>query len=152
VDFVLPERLDAEYVGADGNKHRPVMLHRAILGSLERFIGILIEEYSGKFPLWLAPTQVVIATITDAADVYAKDIHAQLLKAGVRAELDLRNEKINYKVRDHSMHKIPVMFVVGAKESESKAVSVRRLGSEEQKVMAFDDAKAVLLGEALMPA
>ena len=151
VDFVLPERLDAEYVGADGNKHRPVMLHRAILGSMERFIGILIEEYSGKFPLWLAPTQVVVATITDAADGYAKDIHAQLLKAGIRAELDLRNEKINYKVRDHSMHKIPVMYVVGAKESETKGVSVRRLGSEQQQVMAFADALGQLLQEAGTP-
>ncbi len=151
VDFVLPERLDAEYVGADGNKHRPVMLHRAILGSMERFIGILIEEYSGKFPLWLAPTQVVVATITDAADGYAKDIHAQLLKAGIRAELDIRNEKINYKVRDHSMHKIPVMYVVGAKESETKGVSVRRLGSEQQQVMAFADALSQLLQESGIP-
>lgn len=152
VDFVLPERLDAEYVGADGNKHRPVMLHRAILGSLERFIGILIEEYSGKFPLWLAPTQVVVATITEAADGYAKELHAELLKAGIRSELDVRNEKINYKVRDHSMNKIPVMFVVGAKESESKAVSVRRLGSEQQKVTGFAEALAELLLETAVPA
>jgi len=148
VDFVLPERLDAEYIGPDGAKHRPVMLHRAILGSLERFIGILIEEYSGKFPLWLAPVQVVIATITDAADDYAIEIHSKLLQAGIRAELDLRNEKINYKVRDHSLHKIPVMYVVGAKEKETKGVSARTLGSEQQKVMSFADALAGLVKES----
>jgi threonyl-tRNA synthetase len=152
VDFVLPERLDAEYVGADGAKHRPVMLHRAILGSLERFIGILIEEYAGKFPMWLSPTQVVVATITDAADSYAKEIHAELLKAGIRAELDIRNEKINYKVRDHSLHKVPVMFVVGGKEAESRGVSIRRLGSEKQEVMGFDAAMAKLLDETRTPA
>ena len=151
VDFVLPERLDAEYIGPDGAKHRPVMLHRAILGSLERFIGILIEEFSGKFPLWLAPTQVVVATITEAADDYAREIHAQLLKAGLRAELDLRNEKINYKVRDHSLHKIPLMYVVGAKEKENQGVSVRRLGSEQQQVMGFSEALNVLLSEATAP-
>lgn len=151
VDFVLPERLGAEYIGADGNKHRPVMLHRAILGSLERFIGILIEEYAGKFPLWLAPTQVVVATITDAADDYARELHGLLAKAGIRAELDIRNEKINYKVRDHSLHKVPVMFVVGGKEKDSRSVSVRRLGSEQQKVMAFDQALAELAAEAAMP-
>jgi len=151
VDFVLPERLDATYIAPDGSKQRPVMLHRAILGSLERFIGILIEEFSGKFPLWLAPTQVVVATITEAADGYAREIHGKLLKAGLRAELDLRNEKINYKVRDHSMHKIPVMFVVGAKEQETQGVSIRRLGSEQQKVMAFSEAMAALLDEAKMP-
>jgi len=151
VDFVLPERLDADYIGADGAKHRPVMLHRAILGSLERFIGILIEEYSGKFPLWLAPTQVVIATITEAADGYAKQIHSELLAAGLRAELDLSNNKINYKVRDHSLHKIPIMFVVGNKEAESRQVSIRRLGSEQQQVMGFDQALAGLAQEAKMP-
>jgi len=151
VDFVLPERLDAEYIGADGGKHRPVMLHRAILGSLERFIGILIEEYSGKFPLWLTPVQAVVATITDAAQDYAKEIHAELLKAGIRAELDLRNEKINYKVRDHSVNKIPVLFVVGGKEAETRSVSIRRLGSEKQEVMAFDAAKTILLDEARPP-
>jgi threonyl-tRNA synthetase len=152
VDFVLPERLDAEYIGPDGNKHRPVMLHRAILGSLERFIGILIEEYSGRFPLWLAPTQVVVATITDAADAYAKELQARLLAAGVRSELDLRNEKINYKVRDHSLKKVPVLFVVGAKEHETASVSIRRLGSEKQENMPFADALAALLKEALPPA
>ena len=152
VDFVLPERLDAEYIGADGAKHRPVMLHRAILGSLERFIGILIEEYSGKFPLWLAPTQVVVATITEAADDYAAEIHEKLLKAGIRAELDLRNEKINYKVRDHSLHKIPLMYVVGAKEKENQAVSIRRLGSEKQEVLEFSEVMDALLMEAKLPA
>jgi threonyl-tRNA synthetase len=151
VDFVLPERLDAEYVGADGGKHRPVMLHRAILGSLERFIGILIEEYSGKFPLWLAPVQVVVATITEKADDYARQLHADLIKAGVRAELDIRNEKINYKVREHSLQKVPVMFVVGGKEAETASVSVRRLGSEQQQVMAFDAALAGLLDESVTP-
>jgi threonyl-tRNA synthetase len=127
------------------------MLHRAVLGSLERFIGILIEEFSGKFPLWLAPVQVVVATITEAADEYAHEIHAELIKAGLRAELDLRNEKINYKVRDHSLHKISHLFVVGAKEAESRSVSIRRLGSEQQQVKSFSDAMAELLEEAKMP-
>jgi threonyl-tRNA synthetase len=148
VDFVLPERLDATYVAADGSKQRPVMLHRAVLGSLERFIGILIEEYAGKFPLWLAPTQVVVATITDAADDYAREIHANLLKAGLRAQLDTRNEKINYKVREHSLQKVPAIFVVGGKEKEIRAVSIRRLGSEQSQVLPFDDALAGLLNEA----
>jgi threonyl-tRNA synthetase len=147
VDFVLPERLDANYIAPDGAKHRPVMLHRAILGSLERFIGILIEEYSGKFPLWLAPTQVVVATIAESADDYARKIHGELLAAGIRAELDISNNKINYKVRDHSLHKVPVMFVVGNKEAEQNTVSVRRLGSEQQQVMPFAEAKAGLVEE-----
>jgi len=151
VDFVLPERLDAQYIGADGAKHRPVMLHRAILGSLERFIGILIEEYSGKFPFWLSPTQVVVATITQSADAYAKQIHAELFKAGIRAELDLRNEKINYKVREHSLQKTPVMLVVGNKEAETRQVSMRRLGSEQQQVMGFDEALNALITEAKTP-
>ncbi len=152
VDFVLPERLDAEYIGADGAKHRPVMLHRAILGSLERFIGILIEEYAGKFPLWLSPVQAVVATITEAADDYARQIHGELLKAGIRAELDLRNEKINYKVRDHSLRKTQVMLVVGAKEQDTRQVSIRRLGSEQQSVTSFDAALAALVEEAKIPA
>ncbi len=151
VDFVLPERLDAEYVGADGAKHRPVMLHRAILGSLERFLGILIEEYAGRFPLWLTPVQAVVATITDVADGYARQIHNELLKVGIRAELDIRNEKINYKVREHSTRKIPFLFVVGAREAESRSVSIRRLGSEEQEVMDFGEAKSILVQEARMP-
>jgi threonyl-tRNA synthetase len=151
VDFVLPERLNANYIAPDGSKQRPVMLHRAILGSLERFIGILIEEYSGKFPLWLTPAQVVVATITEAADDYAREVHEKLLNAGIRAELDISNNKINYKVREHSTLKIPVMFVVGAKEQETQSVSIRRLGSEQQQVAAFDKAMADLLEEARLP-
>ncbi len=149
VDFVLPERLDAEYIGSDGAKHRPVMLHRAILGSLERFIGILIEEYSGKFPLWLSPVQVVVATITDAASDYALDVVKQLRDAGIRAEADLTNEKINYKVRAHSHNKIPVLFVVGAKEAEQGSVAIRRLGSEANNVTPLAQAIADLRVEAL---
>ncbi len=151
VDFVLPERLDAAYVAADGNKKRPVMLHRAILGSLERFIGILIEEYTGKFPLWLSPVQVVVATITEAADTYAAEICEELKGAGIRAVLDISNSKINYKVREHSLQKVPVMFVVGAKEQENRSVSIRRLGSEKQELQGFDEAKAALLAEAAVP-
>lgn len=151
VDFVLPERLNANFIAPDGSKQRPVMLHRAILGSLERFIGILIEEYSGKFPLWLTPTQVVVATITEAADGYAKELHEKLQAAGIRAELDISGNKINYKVREHSTLKVPVMFVVGAKEQETRSVSIRRLGSEQQQVAAFDKAMADLLEEARMP-
>jgi len=140
VDFVLPERLDASYVGEDGNKHRPVMLHRAILGSFERFIGILIEEYSGKFPVWLAPVQVVVASITDIAIPYAEQVVKKLRDAGIRAELDARNEKINYKVREHSLQKVPYIFVVGAKEAEIDSVNVRTLGSEQQVLTSFNDA------------
>jgi len=151
VDFNMPERLDAEYVGADGAKHRPVMLHRAVLGSLERFIGILIEEYAGKFPLWLAPVQVVVATITESADAYAKQIHGELLKAGLRAGLDLRNEKINYKVREHSLQKVPVLLVVGNKEQENRSVSIRRLGSEKQEIIGFDAALVALADETKLP-
>ena len=151
VDFVLPERLDANYVGVDGTKHRPVMLHRAILGSLERFIGILIEEYSGKFPLWLSPTQVVVATITEAADAYAGELVDELKAAGIRAELDISNNKINYKVREHSLQKVPVMLVVGAKEMENSSVSIRRLGSDGQQTIAFDEAKTALIEEARVP-
>jgi len=151
VDFVLPERLDANYVGVDGAKHRPVMLHRAILGSLERFIGILIEEYSGKFPLWLSPTQVVVATITEAADAYASELVDELKAAGIRAELDISNNKINYKVREHSLQKVPVMLVVGAKEMENRSVSIRRMGSDGQQTIAFDEAKLALVEEAKVP-
>jgi threonyl-tRNA synthetase len=121
------------------------MLHRAILGSLERFIGILIEEYAGKFPFWLAPTQVVVATITSAADAYAHEVHAKLTAAGLRAALDTSNEKINYKVREHSLQKIPVILVVGAKEQETQSVSVRRFGSEQQQVLAFSEVLAGLV-------
>lgn len=151
VDFVLPERLDANYIAPDGNKKRPVMLHRAILGSLERFIGILIEEYSGKFPLWLAPVQVVVATITEAADDYASEICEELKLTGIRAVLDVSNNKINYKVREHSMQKVPVMFVVGEKERENRSVSIRRLGSERQELQEFEDAKHALLLETKVP-
>jgi threonyl-tRNA synthetase len=135
VDFVLPERLDANYIAADGAKHRPVMLHRAILGSLERFIGIIIEEYAGKFPLWLSPIQAVVTTITNEADEYAKEVQKALLDAGIRAEIDLSNNKINYKVREHSKAKVPLILAVGAKEQAEKTLSVRRLGSEGQKVL-----------------
>jgi threonyl-tRNA synthetase len=151
VDFVMPERLDAEYVGEDGAKHRPVMLHRAILGTLERFIGILIEQYSGKLPLWLTPVQVVVATITEAADEAARAALAALEDAGLRAELDLRNEKINYKVREHSHAKVPVMFVLGAREAEDHSVSVRRLGAKNQEVLALDEAVARLALESAVP-
>jgi threonyl-tRNA synthetase len=135
LDFVLPERLDATYIGEDGNKHRPVMLHRAVLGTLERFIGILIESTAGRLPLWLSPVQCVVATITASADDYAHEVYEALIAAGIRAELDIRNEKINYKVREHSaVNKIPAMFVVGAREAEEKTVAIRRLGSKEQSV------------------
>jgi len=151
VDFVLPERLDAEYIGADGNKHRPVMLHRAVLGTFERFIGILIEEYAGKFPMWLAPTQAVVTTITDSANSYAEQVAQTLRDHGIRAELDLRNEKINYKVREHSLKKVPAILVVGAKEAEQQTVSIRRLGSEQQTVMPLQEAVSVLIQEGKMP-
>jgi len=152
LDFQLPERLDASYIGQDGAKHRPVMLHRAILGSLERFIGMMIEHYAGKFPLWLAPTQVTVATIISDADAYAEKVAARLKKAGIRVELDTRNEKINLKVREHSLQKVPVMFVVGAREAEQGTVAVRRLGSNAQEFLALDEAIATLLAEALPPA
>tara|TARA_R110000787_G_scaffold16622_20_gene50621 strand:- start:54000 stop:55922 length:1923 start_codon:yes stop_codon:yes gene_type:complete len=151
VDFVLPERLDASYVGEDGEKHRPVMLHRAILGSFERFIGILIEQYAGKFPLWLAPQQIVVATITSEADDYAREVTAVLRKAGLRAEVDVRNEKINYKVREHSVKKVPVILVVGAREGEGRTVAMRRLGGKAQEVLALDEAVRKLTDEARMP-
>lgn len=151
VDFVLPDRLNANYIGEDGAKHRPVMLHRAILGSLERFIGILIEEYSGKFPLWLSPVQAVVTTITNEADDYAKQVQKQLLDAGIRAEIDLSNNKINYKVREHSNAKVPLILAVGAKEQADNAVSVRRLGSEGQKVMALAEFIATISAEATAP-
>jgi threonyl-tRNA synthetase len=152
VDFVLPERLDAEYVGEDGQKHRPVMLHRAILGSFERFIGILIENYAGRMPMWLAPVQAVVATITDAADGYAEEVRAALAEAGVRVELDVRNEKINYKVREHSLAKVPAMLVVGAKEVEDRTVALRRLGGREQETLALGEAVATLKRESAPPA
>jgi threonyl-tRNA synthetase len=151
-DRVLPERLDANYVGEDGEKHRPVMLHRAIFGSYERFIGILIEHFAGKLPVWLAPTQAVVATIVSDADDYAKDVVAKLAAAGIRAETDLRNEKINYKVREHSLAKVPNLLVVGRREAEEGTVALRRLGSDEhQKVMTVDEVIAQLVAEATPP-
>ncbi len=151
VDFVLPERLDASYVAEDGAKHRPVMLHRAILGTFERFIGILIENTAGKFPLWLAPVQVVVTTITDAADEYTKTVKAALDAAGIRSEIDIRNEKINYKIREHSVKKVPLIFVVGGREAEEGTVAVRRLGGKDQEILALDEAVARLKAEAAGP-
>ena len=151
VDFVLPERLDAEYVGEDGGRHRPVMLHRAILGSMERFIGVLIEHYAGRFPLWLAPLQVVVTTITNDADAYAGEVAAALKKAGLRVQLDTRNEKINLKVREHSLQKVPVLVVVGNREAETRAVALRRLGGKDQEVLPLDDALRILSEEARPP-
>ncbi|NVJ71508.1 MAG: threonine--tRNA ligase [Alphaproteobacteria bacterium] len=151
LDFVLPERLDASFVGEDGNKHRPVMLHRAILGTLERFIGIMIEHYAGRMPLWLAPTQAVVTPITSDADDYAKEVFAALEAAGMRAKLDLRNEKINYKVREHSHAKVPAILVVGGREAEQRTVSVRRLGSKDQTVAPLVEVIASLVAEAEMP-
>ncbi len=151
-DRVLPERLDAAYVGEDGDKHRPVMLHRAIFGSYERFIGILIEHYAGRLPLWLAPVQAVVATIVSDADDYARDVLTKLKAAGIRVESDLRNEKINYKVREHSLAKVPNLLVVGKREAEEGTVALRRLGSDEhQKVMTLDEAVAMLTAEATPP-
>jgi threonyl-tRNA synthetase len=151
-DRVLPERLDATYIGEDGEKHRPIMLHRAIFGSYERFIGILIEHYAGKFPLWLAPVQAVVATIVSDADEYAREVVAKLQAAGLRADLDLRNEKINYKVREHSLAKVPLLIVVGKREAEEGTVAVRRLGSDEhQKMMSLDDAAQLFANEAVPP-
>ncbi|MBY0429170.1 MAG: threonine--tRNA ligase, partial [Alphaproteobacteria bacterium] len=151
LDFVLPERLDANYIGEDGNKHRPVMLHRAMLGSMERFIGILIEHYSGKFPLWLAPLQVVVAGITNDMDAYTHEVLAAVRAAGLRADIDIRNEKINYKIREHSLKKVPLMLVVGKKEAENKSVALRRLGGESQEVLSLTDAIAKLKAEAKTP-
>jgi threonyl-tRNA synthetase len=152
VDFVLPERLDATYVAEDGEKHRPVMLHRAILGSFERFIGILIEHFAGRFPLWLSPLQVVVATITNDTDAYARDVVATLEAAGLHAELDLRNEKINYKIREHSHAKVPVIMVVGAREAENRTVALRRLGGKDQEILALEEAVDRLKEEARSPA
>jgi threonyl-tRNA synthetase len=151
LDYVLPERLNAEYVGEDGQKHRPVMLHRAILGSFERFIGIMIENYGGAFPLWLAPVQVVIATITSDADSYAEEAAARLREAGLRVELDVRNEKIGYKIREHSVGKVPIIAAVGRKEAETRTLALRRLGSEGQVILPLDEALVQLAREALAP-
>jgi threonyl-tRNA synthetase len=151
VDFVLPERLDASFVGADGDKHRPVMLHRAVLGSFERFIGILIEHYAGRLPTWLAPVQVAVATITNDADAYAQEVCDALRAAGVRTEIDLRNEKIGFKVREHTLAKIPQLLVVGAREREERTVAVRHLPKGRQEVVALDVAVDRLANEAKPP-
>jgi threonyl-tRNA synthetase len=150
-DTVLPERLDASYVAEDGNRHRPIMLHRAILGSYERFIGILIEHYAGKFPLWLAPVQAVVATIVSDADDYAREVVAELQAAGIRVEEDLRNEKINYKVREHSVGRVPNILVVGKQEAEKRTVALRRLGEQQQQFLSLDEAVVMLKQEALPP-
>ena len=151
VDFNMPGRLGASYIGEDNNKHTPVMLHRAILGSLERFTGILIEHYEGRFPLWLSPIQVVVATITSKANDYAKEIEAALINKGIRVILDIRNEKINYKVREHSVNKIPFIFVVGNNETDNKTIALRRLGSKEQEILNLDDSIALLEDNSLPP-
>jgi threonyl-tRNA synthetase len=151
LDFNLPERLNAEYIGEDGARHRPVMLHRAVLGSIERFIGILIENYAGKLPMWLMPTQCVVAPITSEADDYAREVYEELKKRGIRAEIDLRNEKINLKVREHSLQKVPALFVVGAREAADRTVAIRRLGSDGQQVISLSDAAEALANEAKPP-
>lgn len=151
LDFNLPERLDASYIGADGAKHRPVMLHRAVLGALERFIGIMLENYAGKLPLWLAPVQCVVAPITSEAEPYAQEVYKALQAAGIRVEIDARNEKINYKVREHSLRKVPAMFVVGKREAEEQTVAIRRLGSQDQTVVKYVQAVADLKKEAKPP-
>ncbi|MDP3371977.1 MAG: threonine--tRNA ligase [Candidatus Paracaedibacteraceae bacterium] len=151
VDFVLPERLDATYIGEDGKRHRPVMLHRAVLGSFERFIGVLIEHYAGNFPLWLAPTQVVVASVTTEANEYATKLQQQLKAAGISAELDDRNEKISYKVREHSLQKVPYILAVGKREAEEGTVSVRRFGSTDQTAESFDAFLKNVCVEASIP-
>ena len=151
IDYVLPERLDAEYIAEDGNRKRPVMLHRAILGSLERFTGVLIEHHAGKFPLWLAPVQAVVATIVSDADAYAAEAAGALKAAGIRVETDLRNEKINYKVREHSLAKVPYLLVAGRREAEQRTLAVRRLGSEAQENLALADVISMLRTEAAPP-
>ncbi len=151
VDFVLPDRLDAEYVGEDGNRHRPVMLHRAILGSMERWIGILIEQYAGRMPAWLAPVQIVVASITDQANDYAREVAAAAADLGLRVETDLRNEKISYKVREHSVMKVPFILAVGGREAEAKTVALRRLGSNEQQFIDMAEALTTLKSESLAP-
>ncbi len=151
LDFVLPERLDAEYVAEDGSKQKPVMLHRAICGSMERFIGVMIENYAGAFPLWLAPTQVVVTTITSDADDYARQVVNALKAAGLRVEIDLRNEKINYKIREHSLAKTPVIAVVGRREAEEGKLALRRFGSDGQTILTLDEAISALSLEALAP-
>ncbi len=151
VDFNMPGRLGASYVGEDNEKHTPVMLHRAILGSLERFTGILIEHYEGKFPLWLSPIQLVVATITSKADQYAKEIEEKFIEKGIRVILDSRNEKINYKVREHSVNKIPYIFVVGVNEMENGTVAIRKLGSNKQEIISIEDSINMILKDTSAP-
>jgi len=151
MDFVLPERLNAHYVDEDGQKKVPVMLHRAIFGSMERFIGILIEHYAGHLPLWLSPQQAVVCSIVSDADEYARKVNTALLEAGLRSELDLRNEKINYKVREHSLAKVPLILAVGKRDQEAGTVAVRRLGSEGQQVLPLGEAIEVLKKDARVP-
>jgi threonyl-tRNA synthetase len=152
LDFMMPERLGASYVGEDGARHVPVMLHRAILGSMERFIGILIEHYAGRFPLWLAPVQAVVATITEDADSYAAEVAKICTEAGLRVTLDTGNETINYKVREHSLALVPVIIVVGKREAEGRSVSLRRLGGNAQQALALAEAVDTLKVEAAVPA
>ncbi len=151
VDFFLPGQLDAEYVAEDNSRQRPVMLHRAVLGSMERFLGILIEHHAGAFPLWLAPVQAMVAPIVSDADAYAVEVAAAFKAAGLRAETDLRNEKINYKIREHSLQKIPAIAVVGRREAEEQTVTLRRLGSERQQTLPLAEAVAMLAAEAAPP-
>jgi threonyl-tRNA synthetase len=151
MDFVLPERLDAEYVAEDGIRKRPVMLHRAILGSLERWIGIVIEQYSGRMPPWLSPVQVVVAAITDQANDYAETVAVAAAAAGLRVHTDLRNEKIGYKIREHSTAKVPFILAVGSRESEAGTVALRRLGSDGQTILDCDEAMRQLASESSPP-
>ena len=151
VDFMLPERFDATYIGEDSARHRPVMLHRAILGTFERFLGILIENFAGKFPLWLAPVQVVVATITNDSDAYAHEVVTALKAAGLRCEIDTRSEKINYKVREHSLAKTPLLIALGKREAAERTISLRRLGSDKQESLALDEAVHRLRQEAQPP-
>ncbi len=151
VDFNTADRLGASYIAEDGAKHVPVMLHRAVLGSMERFIGVLIEHYAGKFPLWLAPVQAVVATIVSDADSYAQEAADALRAAGLRVETDLRNEKINYKVREHSLAKVPYLLVAGRREAENRTLTLRRLGSDAQENLALTAAIHMLKGEAVPP-
>jgi len=151
VDFNLPGRLGAIYIDQNSDKQTPVMIHRAMFGSLERFTGILIENFAGHFPLWLSPVQAVVATIVSDANNYAREVHARLIAAGLRAETDLRNEKINFKVREHSLQKVPVLLVAGKREAEEATVSIRRLGSQKQEVMSLDDALMMLADDAVPP-
>jgi len=151
VDYILPERLDAEYIGEDSARHRPVMLHRAILGSFERFLGILIEQYAGKFPLWLAPVQVVVASIVTDAAPYAEEVRAAFAKVGIEVRVDTRNEKINAKVREHSLARVPILAVVGRREAEERTLALRRLGSDGQQILPLEEAVRQIAYEALAP-